>query len=344
MKNHVVRIFAIWVLLICWVTTELSAQATRTTTRRRRATTGAVQTQPANNNIVNPATGNVINPPAVDTTRPQATPQRPDNIFGDLENPKTPLRNDNVVVRNLIKDRTPLAYQYIREDDAVWGHRLWEEIDVHEKINLPFAYAGEGGSYDLISILLKAILDSEVVAFNPIDDRFTTPMSIDEVKSELVGKPDTIRVVDPITGKETVQIVQHEFDPHIVTRYRIKEDWVFDKQTSQLYVRILGIAPLKAIYNPDGSLRAMTPLFWLYYPDLRPILARYDVYNPNNYMMRMSWEDVFEMRYFHAFVVKEDNVFDRTIKDYEKNGIRALLEGEKIKNEIFDWEQNLWAY
>lgn len=189
MKNHVVRIFAIWALLICWGVTELSAQATRTTTRRRRATTGAVQTQPANTGIVNPATGNVINPPVVDTTQPQATPLRPDNIFGDLENPKSPLRNDNVVVRNLIKDRTPLAYQYIREDDAVWGHRLWEEIDVHEKINLPFAYAGEGGSYDLISILLKAILDSEVVAFNPIDDRFTTPMSIDEIKKQLVGPP-----------------------------------------------------------------------------------------------------------------------------------------------------------
>ncbi|MCL6524489.1 MAG: gliding motility protein GldN [Thermoflavifilum sp.] len=343
MKHQVVRIFAIWALLLCWLATDLSAQATRTTTRRRRATTGNVQTNnAAGNAIVNPATGNVVTPPstAVDT----AVPKRADNIFGSLE--ITPsLRNDNVVVRNLNKDRAPLAYQYIREDDAVWGRRLWEEIDVHEKINLPFSYSGEEGHPNLFSILVKAILDSQVVAFDPIDDRFTKIMSIDRVKEILVGKPDTIRVVDPVTGKESIQVVTRELNPHSVTRYRIKEDWVFDKQTSQLYVRIIGIAPMKAIYNQeDGSFRDVTPLFWLYYPDLRPILAKYDVYNPNNYMMRMSWEDLFELRYFHAYVVKEDNPFNRSIRDYEKDGVRRLLEGERIKNDIFNWEQNLWSY
>ena len=102
--------------------------------------------------------------------------------------------------------------------------------------------------------------------------------------------------------------------------------------------------PLKTIYNSDGSERAESPMFWLYYPDLRPILAKFDVYNPKNYMARMSWEDLFEMRYFSSYIVKEDNVFDRSIKSYIKDGVQQLLEGQKIKNDIFNWEQDLWQY
>ena len=169
-------------------------------------------------------------------------------------------------------------------------------------------------------------------------------MSINQVNLMLHGKPDTIRVVDPITNQETVKVIRNDFNPNDVMRYRLKEDWVFDKQTSTMYVRIIGIAPLRIIRNADGSERAETPMFWLYYPDLRPILTKYDVYNPRNYSMRMSWEDLFEIRYFSSYIVKEDNPYDRSIKDYIKSGVGRLLEGKKIKNEIFNYEQNLWSY
>jgi gliding motility associated protien GldN len=333
---------------------DASAQARRSTTRRR---TNNAASQQVNNNagnngntLINPATGNAVTPPP-DTTAPAggtALSQRPDNIFGFIDSSKSSLRNDHATDdANQLRDRIPLTYQYIRKDDAFWGKRLWEEIDVHEKMNLPFQYAADEdeGSQIFINILLKAIRDTAVVAFDPIDDRFTTPLTIDQLGLLLHGKADSIRVVDPVTGKETVQVVSHDFDPKSVSRYRIKEEWVFDKQTSQLYVRILGIAPLRTIYEADGvTVRAMTPMFWIYYPDLRPVLAKYEVYNPKNFAMRMSWEDLFEMRFFQAYVVKEDNVFDRSIKDYEKDGVRRLLEGQRIKNDIFNFEQGLWQY
>lgn len=336
-------------LLFSLAATDASSQSKRRiTTRRRKATSGSVRTR-QNNQVRNPATGNLVTLPSstpgstpTDTTQPQ----RPDNIFGVIDTVKEAERPDNVVNKYSNKDRVPLSYQYIRQDDAIWGHRLWEEIDVHEKMNLPFQYSADedGSSQIFINILLNAIRKGEVTAFDPIDDRFTTPMTISQVARLLHGKPDTILVPNPITGVDSQEVIEHDFDPMSVTRYQIKEDWVFDKQTSQLYVRILGIAPLKAIYNNDGSFRAMTPMFWLYYPDLRPVLARHDVYNPHNFMMRMSWEDLFEMRYFEAYVVKEDNVFDRSIKDYIHNGVNRLEEGKRIKNDIFNWEQSLWQY
>src|SRR5690625_4554474 len=223
---------------------------------------------------------------------------RPDNIFG-IDSVKPSLRNDYAVMRDTsTSGRKPLSYQYIRPQDAIWGKRVWEEIDTRQKMNLAFNYPSydeKGNSLTFINILIKAIMSGEVTAFSPTDDRFTTPMSEEEVANTVHGESQTIQVVDPITGIETDTTIYNDFDPNSVTFYRLKEDWVFDKQTSRLYCRILGIAPLKNIYNEDGSLRARTPMFWLYYPDLRSILAKYEVYNANNYYQRLSWEDLFAM-------------------------------------------------
>lgn len=310
--------------------------------------------------VTNPATGNSVStppPPAPETYTGTVTPQgvtgvslRPDNVFG-IDSTKASMRNDWAVDRDT-SALQPLVYQYIRPDDAIWGKRVWVEIDTRQKMNLPFRYPGydeQGNSLTLINILLGAITRDSVQAFNPIDDRFTTPMSAAEVAQEIHGQAQTIRVTNPITGLETDTTIYNDFDPNSVARYRLKEDWVFDKATSTLYCRIIGIAPERTILNDDGSIRAYAPMFWLYYPDLRSVLAKYDVYNPSNYYQRMSWEDLFEMKYFASYVIKEDNPFDRTIRDYipgntEEAGVKRLLEGRKIKDEIFNYEQDRWAY
>ncbi|HUX84637.1 MAG TPA: gliding motility protein GldN [Chitinophagaceae bacterium] len=318
-------------------------------TTRRKAASVSQQAGTGSGGVTNPATGNQVIPPSGNVQTPFGSPAgslRPDNVFGSMDSVRPSLRIDGAVVDTMDRTMKPLSYQYIRKDDAIWGKRIWREIDTREKMNLPFRYPAneDNGSQMLINILINAVRRGEVQAFDPIDDRFTTPMTIDQLTTQLQGKIDTVMVTDPVTGKETPQVYRNDFDPNNIVRYRIKEDWVFDKQTSTLYVRIIGIAPEKAIINPDGSLRAFAPIFWLYYPDLRPVLSRFEVYNPKNYAMRLNWEDVFEMRMFSSYIIKEDNVFDRQISDYITDGTRRLMEGERINNEIFDWEQSRWAY
>lgn len=342
-----------WLLVIAILAGESAFSQVNT---RVRSTTPA-----DSGSVVNPATGNAVTPPpppAQETYTGTVTPQgvsgislRADNVFG-IDSLKPSLRNDWAVDRDTTSFRRPLAYQYIRPEDAIWGKRVWVEIDTRQKMNLPFRYPGydeRGNSLTLINILLNAVTRDSVVAFNPIDDRFTTPMSAAEVGQEIHGKAQTIRVTNPITGVETDTTIYNDFDPNSVIFYRVKEDWVFDKGTSTLYCRIIGIAPEKTIYNDDGTVRAYAPMFWLYYPDLRPVLAKYDVFNPHNYYQRMSWEDLFEMRFFAGHIIKQDNPFDRSIKDYipgnsQEAGIRRLLEGRKIRENIFNYEQDLWAY
>ena len=263
---------------------------------------------------------------------------------------KVSLRSDNVVTKNFVKDRTPLAYKNIREDDAVYKQRIWREIDSREKVNLPFRYSlvEDNGSQRFVSILLSAIRNG-VTAFDPIDDRFTTPLTTEQALGTLSsGKPDTIPVQDLDGNIVKYNIMTKEPSLDSVYKFKIKEEVVFDKETSVLYTRILGIAPEMPITLSDGtSLGQMRTLFWLYYPDLRPTLAKYEVYNPKNFGARMSWEDLFESRMFSSYITKStlDNPFDQSLKEkYGKNTLFALLEGDAIKEKIFNYEQSLWSY
>ena len=83
-------------------------------------------------------------------------------------------------------------------------------------------------------------------------------------------------------------------------------------------------------------------MFWTYYPELRQILAHKEAYNDFNDNARMSWEDIFEMRFFSSYIYKRSNVKDYRIED-TYSGVDALLEADKIKNEIFDFEHDLWS-
>ena len=250
-----------------------------------------------------------------------------------------------------IRDRNPLVYEHIRADDAVYRHKIWREIDASEKVNLPFRYSAEedNGNQRFISIVMKAIQDSEVTVFDAIDDRFTTPMTISNVSRKISGGIEMVDIFDSLGVSIGKKEVVREVNLDSFYKFRIKEEVIFDKESSRLFWRILGIAPLKRVITSAGVDLGESELFWVYYPDLRPILAKYDVYNGKNFGARMSWEDLFESRMFSGRIIKStiDNPFDLPIKDQKgfiENGVFQLLEGERIKEKVFSYEQDLWKY
>lgn len=268
---------------------------------------------------------------------------------------KKSLRSNDAIERNLVKDRAPLPYENIREDDAVYRQKIWREIDAREKMNLPFRYAAneDNGNQRFISILLKAIQDGPdnggVTAFSAIDDRFTTPLTVAEVSKVLTGEPITVPLYDSIGNIAGYTTTAPEINLDSFYRFRIKEEVIFDKESSRLFWRILGIAPVKNIITTEGVNLGPTPMFWVYYPDMRPIFAKYEVYNGQNYGARMSWEELFESRHFHGRIIKSTlhNPYDQALNEMmglKDHPILQLLKGRSIKNEIFDYEQNLWSY
>jgi gliding motility associated protien GldN len=341
MKSHILKT-GLFVLLLA----SFSAEAQRTGRKRTNAgnapaTTGNEQSQ--QNEAKQPSGYNPYGNIPIEAAPSAAS----DSVL------KKSMRNDGALDKTFINERTPLPYEHLRADDALYTERVWREIDVREKINQVFRFKTEddNGDQRFFSIVLNAIKKGEVTVFSNEDDRFTTPLALADVnKAVSGGTNDTIPVKDPNDPSKIIkwQVVASSFNPDDIVKYRIKEEWVFDREASRMFVRIIGIAPLKIVYAPDGKTeRGTTPLFWVYYPDLRPVLAKYEVYNPKNMGMgRMTWEELFESRMFSSYITKStlDNPFNRNIRNVIKDPILDLLEGENIKDRIFNYEQDLWSY
>jgi len=236
------------------------------------------------------------------------------------------------------KDRHVLGYDDIREADVLWSKRIWRVIDTREKMNLAFAYP----KMPFVNILLDIISKDERAKIF-VDDDFTIEASIDEIKSRL-GSRETIEVYNPVTEEYEQTIVDNDFNPELITSFRIKEDWVFDEESSKMVVRIIGIAPIMEMYDDNDNKRGDQAMFWVYYPSIRKSLAGYEAYNPHNDAQRLTWEDLLEVRYFSSHIFKESNVRDMRIKDYMASGVDILMEAEEIKRKIFEYEHDLWSY
>jgi len=246
---------------------------------------------------------------------------------------------DDITERSVVSERQVLAYPPIREADILWEKRIWRVVDVREKMNLPFA-APES---PLFSILSNAAMQGEISVYSTEDDKFSKRLSSADVKAMLFTI-DSIWVWDPDTDQEVLKIVENETNWEDVKRFRIKESWFFDTRTSTLRHRILGIAPLLDVVDEEGNFRYEMPLFWVYYPAARPALARHKaITNGANWAATTTWEDIFERRQFASFITKENNVQDLRLQDLY-SGLDLLMQSERIKNELFALEHDLWSW
>lgn len=249
---------------------------------------------------------------------------------------------DDIVPKRIITENRLLSYMPIREADIVWQKKMWRIIDTREKINLVFR-AEQAPFFDIIKGLIE---NGDITAFE--DEKFKEPLTFEQVEGKLF-KIDTITTFDFDTYDEKLEIVKNTKSWRDINKYRIKEIWYFDKQTSTLRNKIIGIAPLFTEVDPNAGYTLEYPLFWIYYPEARVSLARYQVLNDENDAAPMTWADRIDNRYFSSIIVKQSNVLDFRIEDLFDSqspmyGIDKLLESEKIKNELFNFEHDLWEY
>jgi gliding motility associated protien GldN len=248
---------------------------------------------------------------------------------------------DGAYIKTTTKEKDVIPYDYIREADVFWAKRIWRIIDVREKMNLPFKYPQQ----PLIQIIHTAAKNGELTVYdnNVVDgDQFKAVLSVEDVKKQGT-RVDTVMQVDPVTLEEVQVIQKNDLTWDKIVKYRVKEDWFFDEETSTMMVRVIGVAPVMEDFDASGNYRGDMTMYWVYYPDLRPILAKYEVFNPKNDAQRLSWEDVFEARIFESYIYKESNVYDRGIQEYA-TGMDALLESDKVKYQVFTFEHDLWNY
>ncbi|WP_460679628.1 type IX secretion system ring subunit PorN/GldN [Mucilaginibacter koreensis] len=237
-------------------------------------------------------------------------------------------------------------YPNLRENDVAFAKRIWREIDLREKMN---QYLGSPKAR-LIDVLMNAVMAGELTAYDPTPtkddpngDSFSTPLKPGEAMAKFADST-VVDQFDPKTGdKIGSKMVAGEFNPDSVIKFRIKEDWVFDRQRSIFEPRIVGIAPMVKPKVGNGVETDYQPAFWIYFPDARQVLAVKEAMSRNSDATGLSFDDVFMKRIFASYIVKQSNDKDERIKDYAQ-GIDRLYESERIKKSLMDWELGLWSY
>ena len=249
---------------------------------------------------------------------------------------------DGIYDKENTTSRRYIPYTHLREGDVAWEKRVWRDLDMREKINQQLYYPTDllVSRISFFQLLSRYILSGQIIAF--ADEEFLIPMEGSIIKDKL-KKCDSVPESSYDAEGNEIVTTRWQCDSTSIYRevikYQMKEDWFFDKQKSVLEVRILGIGAYQYVEEKE----AYKELFWVYFPACRPFFAKHEVFNPKNDSERRSFEDIFWKRQFSSKVNKETNVFDRQIQMYAR-GIDALLEADRVKNDIFRWEHDLWHF
>ena len=248
--------------------------------------------------------------------------------------------------------RKPIPYVYEREADINWQRRIWRVIDLREKINHPLYYPTDDLAKrpSLFRVLQNGIYSGKintVFEFDPFTNEFGRALTLTEMvkqMTEQLAMKDSIG--EPLMDSTGSQIFKPDtMKPDDIKQYYVKEDWFFEKQRSVMDVRILAIAPVVEVDDPVSGKFTYHALFWLYYPAIRSYLAQYYCYNPYNDAEWRTYDEIFHKRLFNSYTYMESNVYNRPIAAYlSGQGMDMLLESERIKDDIFKYEHDMWHF
>ena len=273
----------------------------------------------------------------------------------NLLNAKIPSEIGKKTPAQLISDNDkPLAYGYVHDRDVLMGKTTWEIIDLDERINFPMYYPVDTANIgkdrrSLYDVLTKAMKDGKLSEVYT-DSYFNTKKTLKDIESSLTR----IDTTDP--GREQFNagipidpqyIVKTDLTAIDVSDYKVKGYWYFDKRQSELKYRLLGLCPVTPdVFTVGKDEQDYIELFWVYFPAARDILHEAKAFNDRNSAMPITFDHLLNSRRFNAVIYKEENVYgDREIAEYMKeNSQMQLLESERVKDKIRDFEQDMWNY
>ncbi len=250
--------------------------------------------------------------------------------------------NDTFYERRTVQESKPIPLPYVREGDILWKKRIWQNIDLRQTINQPLYFPQEpsGNFRSLMTVLEDAIREGEIRVYGVDDENFRNdPLDPEELF-------DRLSRTETFTDEDGELIaVDIEFNSAQVLRLRIMEEWFIDKRRSKLDVRIIGLSPSRQAIDPEtGEFLGWESLFWAPYTEIRELLAGAPVYNRNNDLQQISFDDFFIRRFFDAAIYREERPDNRVISEYIDDPIEQLLEAQRIKEDIRNRELDLWHY
>jgi gliding motility associated protien GldN len=262
-----------------------------------------------------------------------------------------------------------------RIDDVIWARYVYRIIDMRYKQNyqLYFPTKSDDADYrNLFKVITDAVVDGlpifeknmetikpdfkqEPIARNVIPTMFMAddPLadySDDPTHFDIEFSDAMLIHYDSVEDELSFHFYPFEKLVKNQLKYLIQEVVFFDKHTSRLYTKIMGIAPLQSDKistrdNSDimGSLRESI-MFWIPFDELRPYLAMQYAIPNRNEVKRVTFDEFFQKRLFSSYIVGEGNMYNRWIPDYSGTEEQIKKEQERIATELLNFEQDLWEY
>ena len=251
----------------------------------------------------------------------------------------------------------PLEYGYVDDRDIMFSKMTWEKIVLDERVNFPLYYPVDTNNIganrrSLFDVLWKNVREGKIE--NVYDDSYFTVKRQPRDIQSIMSKTDTLDIgyqqynSDGFVSPE--YIINRDIQSYDISAYLIKGLWYFDKRQGELKYRLLGIAPaapdVNFIDSDNEANKQPIALFWVFYPEVRGILHEAKAFNNQNSAMPFSYDHLLNSRRFNGYMYKEENVYgDREVKDYiAENALMQLLESDRIKEKIRNFEQDMWAY
>lgn len=250
----------------------------------------------------------------------------------------------NPYEKKAIKERPVIQYPYLQEADVKYHRKIHRIIDTRQKMNRILVWPKN----PLNKWIYQFAIDGNVKAYK--NDSLYSWSHPEEVK-KFGSNTYTIDVPNPEGDPDDpFDVIPEEitepFEDYKIEKYMLLEDWFFDHKHSVFKPRILAIAPMYVL-EFGGVEVGEYPMFWLKMDDLRPLLKNLELFNVENDAARVSYDHFFQYRMFDSYIIKESNMYDLDIKEmdeFKDNNMASLLESERIKNDLFIWEHDIWEY
>lgn len=291
----------------------------------------------------------------------------------NAQSKQTPFFNKNGTVALQTRELDALADTIAvinhRADDIVWSRIVYRVIDMRDKQNyqLYFPRTPNEQYKSLFRLILDAVADGKLKAYQKMDrdiiPLYSKEITPDSLKNMFtIVSNDTVNhntdkqsllQIDPVTNKMTVSSFLYPAYIKNQLKFLIQEIIFFDKHTSRMYSKIIGIAPIYSMTesniilgksNDAWSFFQSSVLCWFLFDELRPFLAKQYVIPNGNDSERLTYDDFFTQQLYSSYLAGDSNMNNRMILQYLSDPDKIHKEQQRIENELLNFEQDLWEY
>ncbi|OQA92013.1 MAG: hypothetical protein BWY27_00433 [Bacteroidetes bacterium ADurb.Bin234] len=242
-----------------------------------------------------------------------------------------PLSNAEFRGKFSIEPRIQPIWLTDEEGNQVFDEETGEPISIGDTTIMQFADPKDIMQYDIKEEYFvdnqRSMLDVRIMGICPILQKGGTDLLGDEEEAPPAEETPPTEETPPAEDEFADEFAEDEYTEGELTEETPEPEPQVEEEL------------------PEVSGRKLAPIGWLYYPEFRPVMAKNEVFNTHNNANRRTYDDIFLQRHFSSFIRAEENVYDnREIFFYIVNGLDQILEAEKIKHKIFEYEHNMWEY